>query len=203
MGKEFRRKRLSEPFRFFVYLIGRGVCRAPMLGNDCPCHPERRIPVHRNQKGARKRRQQLRTWTYQEAQAAAPYITSIMRSLREHYLEAQSQHRQARLIGERPGRLDRTARIVQEEATRAAAQAEDRFQHALDELQTLDVYCLDPLQGLALIPFVHDEQLAWFVFDLFDAESLRFWRDHEDPLEKRRPVSDLQDNRPVENTRLA
>jgi hypothetical protein len=160
--------------------------------------------VHRNQKGARKRRQQLRIWTHAEALAATPYITSILRSLREHHLEAQSQHHTARRIDERPGRLDRTGRIAQEDATRAAAGAEDRFQQALDELQALDVYCLDPLQGLALIPFVHDDQLAWFVFDLFDTEPLRYWRYHSDPLETRRPLSDLPQSRPVEeNTWLA
>jgi hypothetical protein len=160
--------------------------------------------VHRNQKGARKRRQQLRIWTHSEALAATPYITSILRSLREHHLEAQSQHRHVRRIEERPGRLDRTAHIAREDAARAAAQAENRFQQALDELQALDIYCLDPLQGLALIPFVHDDQLAWFVFDLFDEEPLRSWRYHSDSLESRRSLKDLQERRPAqEGTWLA
>jgi hypothetical protein len=154
--------------------------------------------VHRNQKGARKRQQQLRLWTLPEALAATPYLTSVMRSLREHHVEAQSQHHAARRIRERPGRLDRTGRIQQEEAVRAAGLAEDRFQQALDELQALDIYCLDPLQGLALIPFVHDDQLAWFVFDLFDSKPLRSWRYHNDPLETRRPLSDLQPHKSAE-----
>ena len=59
-------------------------------------------------------------------------------------------------------------------------------------LQAIDVYCLDPIQGLALIPFVHDKQLAWFVYDLFDAEPLRFWRYHEDSFETRRPLAELE-----------
>jgi hypothetical protein len=154
--------------------------------------------VHRNQKGTRKRQQQLRLWTLDEARAATPYITSITRSLREHHLEAQSQHRTARRLADRPGRLDRTGRIHQEDANRAATAAEDRFQQALDELQALDVYCLDPVQGLALIPFAHDEQLAWFVFDLFDTEPLRSWRYHNDPLETRRPLAELQGRKSVE-----
>jgi hypothetical protein len=154
--------------------------------------------VHRNQKGARKRQQQLRLWTLAEARAATPYLTSVLRSLREHHVEAQCQNRTARRIGERPGRLDRTGRIHQEEAARAAGRSQDRFQQALDELQALDVYCLDPLQGLALIPFVHDDQLAWFVFDLFDTEPLRSWRYHNDPLETRRPLSDLQESKSAE-----
>jgi hypothetical protein len=160
--------------------------------------------VHRNQKGARKRQQQLRLWTLAEALAATPYLTSVLRSLREHHVEAQCQNRTARRIGERPGRLDRTGRIQQQEAARAAGRSQDRFQQALDELQALDVYCLDPLQGLALIPFVHDDQLAWFVFDLFDSKPLRCWRYHNDPLETRRPLSDLEQSKPTqEKTSLA
>jgi hypothetical protein len=55
----------------------------------------------------------------------------------------------------------------------------------------LDIYSLDPLKGIALIPTVHDQRLAWFVYDLFDAEDIRFWRYHDDALEARRPIADL------------
>ena len=72
-----------------------------------------------------------------------------------------------------------------------AGEADERFHDALDELHTLDVYCLDPVAGLALIPFAVEKRLAWYVFDLFDEEDpLRFWRYHQDPLEKRWPIAE-------------
>ena len=75
-------------------------------------------------------------------------------------------------------------------------EAEDRLQDALEELHTLDIYCLDPVQGLALIPFALGDELAWFIYDLFDPKSLNFWRYHRDPVEMRRPVSGAEKGTP-------
>ncbi len=54
---------------------------------------------------------------------------------------------------------------------------------------------LDPVHGQALVPFVHEEQLAWYVFDLFDPQPLRFWRFQSDPDETRRPLTQRQHGR--------
>jgi hypothetical protein len=114
-----------------------------------------------------------------------------MRSLRDYSLEAQQQHLRARRLTERPGRHDRTAILAHKTMVDAARQAEDRFHEALDELHTLDIYCLNPVAGLALIPFARDDRLAWFVFDLFDpSDPIRFWRYHQDSLETRRPIEE-------------
>jgi hypothetical protein len=156
--------------------------------------------LKRNPKGARQRDHTLRVWTYAQARAAAPYIASIVRSLREHGLEALSRRRAAGRLADRPGRPDRKALINREEAERLALQAEDRFQDAAEELQALDVFSLDPVHGLALVPFVHNEQLAWYIFDLFDTQPFRFWRFQSDPDDTRRPVTSLQKG-PAEATR--
>jgi hypothetical protein len=158
--------------------------------------------MKRNQKESKQRRQILQVWSHDQARAALPYIASVLRSLREHKLEAQTHQLTASRLADRPGRPDRETLIAHEEALKAAQKAENQFQEALDELQTLDVYCLDPIGGQALVPFVHDDQLAWYVYDLFDAEPLRFWRFHSDPLEMRRPLDDMQ-NKPEPITRLA
>jgi len=42
--------------------------------------------VKRQPKGAKERSQTIQVWTYEQAQAASPYIASILRSLREHAL---------------------------------------------------------------------------------------------------------------------
>jgi hypothetical protein len=56
----------------------------------------------------------------------------------------------------------------------------------------MDVYCLDPAGGLALIPFRKGDNLAWYVADLFEPDGLRTWRYHHDPLSERRPITDAE-----------
>jgi hypothetical protein len=148
--------------------------------------------VKRNPKGAKQRSQTLQVRTFGQARAAIPYIASVVRSIREHALEALHQAQKVRRLKDRPGRPDRTALIAQQEAERLARAADDEFQDAVGELQQLDVYCLDPIQGQALIPFVQDEQLAWYIFDLYDSPQLRFWRYQSDPEDTRRPITAAQ-----------
>ncbi len=148
--------------------------------------------MKRQPKGAKQRPQTIQVWTYEQVQSATPYISSILRSLREHALDALQQYRQAKRLANRPGRPNRTAIIAHQEAEKEASRAEDRFREALDELQGMDIYTLDPIQGQALVPFVHNDQLAWYVFDLFDAQPLRFWRFQSDPDDTRRPVTAMQ-----------
>jgi Uncharacterized conserved protein (DUF2203) len=148
--------------------------------------------VKRNRKGSRKPPETIQVWTYDQARRVLPYVASIMRSLREHRLEAKQQNRAAHRLADQPGRAGRTAILAHAAAEQAAREANERFHEALDELHALDVYCLDPVAGLALIPFAVENRLAWFVFDLFDpSDPIRFWRYHQDPLETRRPIADV------------
>jgi hypothetical protein len=143
-----------------------------------------------NRKTSKRKKDTIQPWTYEQARRVLPYLRSIVQSLREHRVEALAEHRKAKEITDRPGRPDRSTLIAQEEALRAARAAEARFEAALEELHVLDIYCLDPIRGEALVPFVHDNQLAWYVYDLFDNEAFRFWRYHSDPLEARRPIAE-------------
>jgi hypothetical protein len=148
--------------------------------------------MKRDRKASRRRRNSIQAYTHAQALRVLPYVGSIMRSLREWRLEAQHFDRNVRRIADRPGRPDRSTLLDMEEANRCRRSADERFDEALNDLHTLDVYCLDPLRGEALIPFVHDDQLAWYVYDLFDDEPLREWRYHTDPLDKRRPRSEAE-----------
>ncbi len=141
---------------------------------------------------ARKRRNAVQVWTHSQALAIVPYVKSIMATLREQQLKSQQSHLTARRLAERPGRPSREVLIAQAEARREADQADAAFDDAAAELEALDIYSLDPVGGVALVPTVHEDQLAWFVYDHFDAEPLRFWRYHTDPLDMRRPLSELQ-----------
>ena len=146
--------------------------------------------MKRNHNREKKEQRVIRVWEYEQARAALPYLASVMRSVRECRLEAVRLKLAARKLAGLPGRPDRARIIAQEEAGREAQRAADAYHEALQELEALDVYCLHPIHGKALIPFVHDEKLAWFIFDLFEADRLRFWRYHTDPLEKRRPIGE-------------
>jgi hypothetical protein len=151
--------------------------------------------MKRQPKGAKQRRQAIQVYTYAQAQSVAPYLTSIVRSVREHSLEALTARRRLKQLDRRPGRPNRDALIEAQEIDRQAQRAEDSLRDALAEMQHLDVYPLDPVRGQALVPFVHEEQLAWFVFDLFDPQPLQFWRFQTDPEDTRRPVTPRQHGR--------
>jgi Uncharacterized conserved protein (DUF2203) len=132
----------------------------------------------------------IRLWTYPQAHKALPYLRSVTQSLRDVWLEAQNKRLAADRIARRPGRPDRSAILANERAIQERTEAEDRFNDALSELMSIDVYLLDPVGGVAFVPFKKGEELAWFVFDLFDSDDLKTWRLHEDPLEMRRPIDD-------------
>jgi hypothetical protein len=156
--------------------------------------------MKRNRRGSKKHRETIQVWTYEQATKALPYITSIVRTLRETALETQQNELRAYRLSKQPGRLTRGLLIAREEAARAAAATRQRFDEALDELHVLDVYCLDPVRGQALVPFAQGEQLAWYIFDLFDKKPLRFWRYHEDPIETRRAIGDIPKSPPPNST---
>jgi hypothetical protein len=146
----------------------------------------------RNPKGTR-RRKSPRLWSLEEAQAAVPYVAAVLRSLREHALEAGRQRQTRRRLSERPGRPSRSDLIALEEAARAEHKADVGVEADLDELDELGVRCPDPVQGQAQLPFLHDDLPALFHFDLFDDPPIRFWRFASDEPETRRPIQALQD----------
>jgi len=122
---------------------------------------------------------------------AVPFLGSVVRSLREHALEALAQRRRLQKLANKPGRPTRSDLIAQQDAEYAARRAEEDFRAAHAELQALDIFSLDPLQGTALVPFIHDDQLGWYIFDLFDSQPFRFWRLQSDPEDTRRHLAAL------------
>ena len=136
----------------------------------------------------------LHLWTYEAARRAVPYLRAIVRSLREHWLHLQSVRRQIQRLDSRPGRPDRQTLILRAAAVQELDQADMKLEETFDELKGIDVYGLDPAQGLALIPFGKGDELAWYVFDLFSPLGLVAWRFHDDPLETRRPLEQNADS---------
>lgn len=143
-------------------------------------------------KGGKQARDTLQVWSLNQARAAIPYLSSVLRSMRDHALQALAANHKARHLAAKPGRSSRVELIAWQEAEREARSAEARFQEAAGELEDLDIFTLDPVRGQALIPFVQEEQLAWYIFDLFDNKPFRFWRFQSDPEDTRRPITPTQ-----------
>jgi hypothetical protein len=130
----------------------------------------------------------LHFWTYPEAVKAIPYLRAVVGSLRDHWLQLrETKLRQDRLQGE-PGRPSRETLLLREELLGDAERAGHHCDEDLNDLMVLDVYSLDPSAGIALIPFAHQGQLAWFVFDLFASQAIESWQLLGDAPEARRSL---------------
>ena len=133
----------------------------------------------------------IRLWSRPDAEKAVPYLRSVVGSLREHWLAMQSASRASARLAAVPGPARRD-QILAGDAIRAdQSRAQDRFEDALTELSKIDIFLLDPINGVALIPFGKDDELAWLVYDHFDETGLVGWRYHQDGMERRRPLADL------------
>jgi len=148
--------------------------------------------MKRNSNKSRPSRTTLPAWTWTRAVAASPYIASIVRSIREHALAAGQHKQNLKRIDALPGRPTRDLLIEQQNTQRNLRHAEDALREATDELEKLEIVSFDSVGGQALVPFVHDNQLAWYIYDLFDEQPYRFWRYQSDPSEMRRPVTKSQ-----------
>jgi Uncharacterized conserved protein (DUF2203) len=149
------------------------------------------MAMNHKHKSSRSKRKVIRVWTHPEAKRALPYIGSVMNSLREHWLETKKHEAQSRRLERQPGRPERSALLAQEKAGRESREAKQRFNEAYEELQKIEVYCIDPNQGMGVVPFVHQDKLAWLIYDLFDPGEFHHWRYHEDPLDTRRPIAEV------------
>lgn len=136
----------------------------------------------------------IKLWNFPQADKALPYIRSITTSLRQHWLDARGKKRLLERLENKSGPLDREVLVAKNDAQKEHGRAEDAFAEALQELMDMDVFLLDPVRGVALIPFNKENSLAWFIFDLFEDGKIKSWRFHEDPLDTRRPIEEaLQD----------
>ncbi len=144
-------------------------------------------------KNSKQQVHEFPVWTYEQANLAVPYIRSILRSLREQFLNLQSLQLRAQRLANKPGRPTREQILNQEETAREADRVEDSLSETVDELTFLNIHCVEPSQGVAMIPFVQRDELAWLVFDLFGEQHLTGWRFHHDELSRRRSLDDLQE----------
>jgi hypothetical protein len=159
--------------------------------NPAASSAPRRIIMKRSNKKSVKTERRIHLWTLAQAQAALPLVRSIVQSLRDSWLESLTHDQRAERLADKPGRPTRATLTAQEDERRAATRAQEQFAKTLDELEDLDIFCADPINGLAVIPFRQNDQLAWFVFDLFEDGGLKAWRYDTDPMETRHSLDEV------------
>jgi hypothetical protein len=149
--------------------------------------------MKRPRKSAKKSRRLkvIRLWNYPEAIRAVPYLRSVLDALRNHYLDSL-RHRLTikRLSDKKP---ERDTLIALDEARKDLDRAQDAFKDSHRELRRIDVFLLDPLEGVALIPCQKTDALAWMVFEQHSEEGLVGWRWHTDSFDLRRPLAELEE----------
>ena len=134
----------------------------------------------------------MRLWDRSEVTRAAPYLRSVIGSLREHWLEVFRAQRQMDLLAKHKAPARRQQILDKETRADERQRAEVQFEEALEELTRVDVLLLDPVRGLALIPFRQADDLAWYIFDHFAPHGVIGWRFHGDPIEECRPLTELK-----------
>lgn len=147
----------------------------------------------KRRKGRSKQMQIMHLWNRSDAVKAVPYLRSIIASLRENWLEVLNLKRRLRLATQKKSAPNRQQILDQETQEDDLHRAQTQFDDALEELNRIDVFLLDPVRGSALIPFRKTDDLAWYVFDLYAKIGLVGWRLHNDPMEECRPLSKLDD----------
>jgi len=151
---------------------------------------------------SKKRMRVMTLWNWSDVLKAVPYLHSIVGSLREHWLDVLNVKNKIAKAAAQPGLPKRQQLIEEKVHNDDHHAAQTKFEDALDELNQIDVFLLDPVRGLAMIPFRKEDDLAWYVFDHFATRGVIGWRLHNDPIEKCRPL-DLIQAAPVENTASA
>jgi len=146
----------------------------------------------KNRKKRSKTMRVLNLWTQGDASKAVPYLRSVTGSLREHYLDVLRTQRAIDRADHDKMPKGRDRIIAQEKENDERSRAQTKFDEALDELNHVDVFLLDPVKGTALIPFRKEDDLAWFVFDHFAPSGLIGWRHHSDPMEECRSLDGLE-----------
>jgi hypothetical protein len=147
----------------------------------------------KRRKARSKRMQITQLWARSDAVKAIPYLRSIIASLRENYLEVLNAERRLDLANQKQSAPKRQQILDRETHEDDARRARAKFNDGLEELSRIGVFLLEPVHGIALIPFRKGDDLAWYVFDQFAVSGLIGWRTHSDPIDECRPMTSLDD----------
>ena len=138
--------------------------------------------------GKKRKQQLIQVWSYDQTIKALPYLLEVICSLRENYLAMQFANHRLTKIGQRLGRPDRSAFIAKQEAQMDSETASSKYNQDVAELESMGMFVASPANGVVAIPFIEEEQLAWFILELYYEDHVVGWRYQSDPLDTRRAI---------------
>ena len=138
--------------------------------------------------GKKRKQQLIQVWSYDQTIKALPYLLEVIRSLRENYLAMQFANHRLSKIGQRLGRPDRSVFIAKQEAQMDSETASSKYNQDVAELESMGMFVASPANGVVAIPFIEEEQLAWFILELYHEDHVVGWRYQSDPLDTRRAI---------------
>jgi len=138
--------------------------------------------------GKKRKQQLIQVWSFDQTIKALPYLLEVIRSLRENYLAMQFANHRLTKIGQRLGRPDRSIFIAKQEAQMDSETASSKYNQDVAELESMGMFVASPANGVVAIPFIEEEQLAWFILELYHEDHVVGWRYQSDPLDTRRAI---------------
>ncbi|NBR05552.1 MAG: hypothetical protein EBT92_07265 [Planctomycetes bacterium] len=138
--------------------------------------------------GKKRKQQLIQVWSYDQIVKALPYLLEVLRSLRENYLAMRFANHHSAKISQRKGRPDRSAYIAKQEAQMDSEAASLKYNQDVAEFESMGMFVVSPENGIVAIPFIEEEQLAWFILELYHEDYVVGWRFQSDPLETRRAI---------------
>lgn len=138
--------------------------------------------------GKKRKQQLIQVWSFDQTIKALPYLLEVIRSLRENYLAMQFANHRLTKIGQRLGRPDRSAFIAKQEAQSDSETSSSKYNQDVAELESMGMFVASPANGVVAIPFIEEEQLAWFILELYHEDHVVGWRYQSDPLDTRRAI---------------
>lgn len=130
----------------------------------------------------------MNLWIWSDVVKAIPYLHSVVGSLREHWLDVLTAQKDLDKSAAREGLANRQQLLDDKALESDRVRAQEKFDDAIEELTKIDVFLLDPVRGLALIPFRKEDDLGWYIFDHFAKRGVIGWRLHDDPIDRCRPL---------------
>lgn len=130
----------------------------------------------------------VQIWSYGQTIKALPYLIEVLRSLRENYLAMRFAKHRSLKISQSKGRPDRSAFIAKQEAQVDSETASLKYQQDVAELESMGMFVVSPENAIVAIPFIEEEQLAWFILELYHENHVVGWRYQSDPLDTRRSI---------------
>lgn len=144
--------------------------------------------VMKRNPGKKRKQQFVQVWSFNQTVKALPYLLEVLRSLREDYLAMRFAKHRSLKIDQCKKRLDRSAFIAKQEAQIESDLASSKYAQDVAEFESMGIFVVSPENAIVAIPFIEEDQLAWFILDLFEKDYIVAWRFQSDPLETRRSI---------------